>query len=243
MSIETEIASLTTAIRNLTDVLLASAAKALPALTATSAVVPSATVVLPYTEEVQKAAAGVAELFADAKKAGAIPAPAPEPKKAVKKEAAPTELELFQKRLSAHDWTYAMSDDPRVNRAGESAEAALKSEAARGGKEFLAAYEAAHAKAWGQPTSKPAPAAPVAPVAAPAPVPEAPTVSEDDLRVQIVELARPNMGDAAFKAFLGGKLAELQGAPCSISGTGKLPKIDAAHLPTLLAAINKQLGK
>ena len=83
---------------------------------------------------------------------------------------------------------------------------------------------------------------------APAPVPEptpapAPTVSEDDLRVQIVELARPNMGDAAFKAFLGGKLAELQGAPCSISGTGKLPKIDAAHLPTLLAAINKQLGK
>ena len=43
--------------------------------------------------------------------------------------------------------------------------------------------------------------------------------------------------------FLGGKLAELQGAPCSISGTGKLPKIDAAHLPTLLAAINKQLGK
>ena len=27
--------------------------------------------------------------------------------------------------------------------------------------------------------------------------------------VQIVELARPNMGDAAFKAFLGGKLAEL----------------------------------
>lgn len=74
----------------------------------------------------------------------------------------------------------------------------------------------------------------------PAPVP---TVSEDDLRVQIVELARPNMGDAAFKAFLGGKLAELQGAPCSISGTGRLPKIDAAHLPTLLAAINKQLGK
>ena len=51
------------------------------------------------------------------------------------------------------------------------------------------------------------------------------------------------MADAAFKAFLGGKLSELQGAPCSISGTGKLPKIDAAHLPTLLAAINKQLGK
>jgi len=51
------------------------------------------------------------------------------------------------------------------------------------------------------------------------------------------------MGDAAFKAFLGGKLAELQGAPCSVSGTGKLPKIDAKHLPTLLAAINKQLGK
>ena len=152
MSIETEIASLTTAIRNLTDVLLASAAKALPAATATF------TVPAPAPEP--------------------TPAPAPEPKKTVKKEATPV--------------------------------------------------------------PEPAPAAPVAPVAAPAP---APAVSEDDLRVQIVELARPNMGDAAFKAFLGGKLAELQGAPCSISGTGKLPKIDAAHLPTLLAAINKQLGK
>ena len=157
MSIENEISSLTTAIRNLTDVLLASAAKALPALTPTVTVAAvSTTVSEPVTTEV----------------------PAPEPKKAVKKEAAPV----------------------------------------------------------------PAPAAPVAPVAAPAPAP-APTVSEDDLRVQIVELARPNMADAAFKAFLGGKLAELQGAPCSISGTGKLPKIDAAHLPTLLAAINKQLGK
>ena len=158
MSIETEIASLTTAIRNLTDVLLASAANALPALTPTVTVAAvSTTVSEPVTTEV----------------------PAPEPKKAVKKEAAPA-----------------------------------------------------------APTPEPTPA----PVAAPAPAP-VPTVSEDDLRVQIVELARPNMGDAAFKAFLGGKLAELQGAPCSISGTGKLPKIDAAHLPTLLAAINKQLGK
>ena len=148
MSIETEIASLTTAIRNLTDVLLASAAKALPAATTTF------TAPAPMLEP--------------------TPAPAPEPKKTVKKEAAP------------------------------------------------------------------APAPVPEPTPAPAPVP---TVSEDDLRVQIVELARPNMGDAAFKAFLGGKLAELQGAPCSISGTGKLPKIDAAHLPTLLAAINKQLGK
>ena len=143
MSIETEISSLTTAIRNLTDVLLASAAKSLPAATATF------TVPAPAPEP--------------------TPAPAPEPKKAVKNEAAPV----------------------------------------------------------------PEPAAPA----------PALTVSEDDLRVQIVELARPNMGDAAFKAFLGGKLAELQGAPCSISGTGKLPKIDAAHLPTLLAAVNKQLGK
>ena len=149
MSIETEIASLTTAIRNLTDVLLASAAKALPAATATF----TAPAPAPVTVE--------------------VPAPAPEPKKTVKKEPDPVP-------------------------------------------------------------------APAAPVAAPAP---APTVSEDDLRVQIVELARPNMGDAAFKAFLGGKLSELQGAPCSISGTGKVPKIDAAHLPTLLAAINKQLGK
>ena len=152
MSIETEISSLTTAIRNLTDVLLASAAKALPAATATF------TAPAPAPEP--------------------TPAPAPEPKKTVKKDAAPV------------------------------------------------------------PAPEPTPAPAPAPV--PAPVP---TVSEDDLRVQIVELARPNMGDAAFKAFLGGKLSELQGAPCSISGTGKLPKIDAAHLPTLLAAINKQLGK
>ena len=154
MSIETEIASLTTAIRNLTDVLLASAAKALPAATATF----TAPAPAPVTVE--------------------VPAPAPEPKKTVKKEAAPA-----------------------------------------------------------APTPELTPA--------PAPAPEAPklTISEDDQRVQIVELARPNMGDAAFKAFLGGKLAELQGAPCSISGTGKLPKIDAGHLPTLLAAINKQLGK
>ena len=157
MSIETEIASLTTAIRNLTEVLLASAAKALPA--------PTVTFTAPAPAPVPEP----------------TPAPAPEPKKAVKKEAAPA-----------------------------------------------------------APTPELTPAPVAAPIPAPAP---APTVSEDDQRVQIVELARPNMGDAAFKAFLGGKLAELQGAPCSISGTGKLPKIDAAHLPTLLAAINKQLGK
>ena len=58
-----------------------------------------------------------------------------------------------------------------------------------------------------------------------------------------MELARPQMGDAAFKAFLGGKLAELQGAPCSISGVGKLPKLDAKHLPALLAAITEKLAK
>ena len=94
-----------------------------------------------------------------------------------------------------------------------------------------------------EPAPAPAPAPAPVFVSEPLPTPAPAQISEDDLRVQIVELARPNMGDAAFKAFLGGKLAELQGAPCSISGTGKLPKIDAAHLPTLLAAINNQLGK
>ena len=163
MSIETEISSLTTAIRNLSDVLLASAAKALPAATATF----TAPAPAPVTVE--------------------VPAPAPEPKKTVKKEAAPTVAGLCAELVENLGVTVIPN-----------------------------------------------------PVAAPAPVP---TVSEDDLRVQIVELARPNMGDAAFKAFLGGKLSELQGAPCSISGTGKLPKIEAKHLPTLLAAINKQLGK
>ena len=174
MSIETEIASLTTAIRNLTEVLLASAAKALPTPTVTF----TAPAPAPAPEP--------------------TPAPAPEPKKTVKKEAAPTVAGLCAELLENLGVTVIPN-----------------------------------------PVAAPAPA-PAAPVAAPAP---APTVSEDDLRVQIVELARPNMGDAAFKAFLGGKLAELQGAPCSVSGTGKLPKIDAKHLPTLLAAINKQLGK
>lgn len=168
MSIETEISSLTTAIRNLTDVLLASAAKALPTPT--------------VTENTTTAIRNATE---------AILAPAPEPKKTVKKEAVPTVAGLCAELVENLGVTVIPN-----------------------------------------------------PVAAPAPTPvPAPAVSEDDQRVQIVELARPNMGDAAFKAFLGGKLAELQGAPCSISGTGKLPKIDAAHLPTLLAAINKQLGK
>ena len=182
MSIETEIASLTTAIRNLTEVLLASAAKALPAPTPTVTVATASTTV---SEPV------------------AAEAPAPEPKKPVKKEAAPTVAGLCAELLENLGVTVIPNP--------------------------VAA-----------PTTAPTPTPTPAPTPVPAP---APAVSEDDLRVQIVELARPNMGDAAFKAFLGGKLSELQGTPCSISGTGKLPKIDAAHLPTLLAAINKQLGK
>lgn len=181
MSIETEISSLTTAIRNLTEVLLASAAKALPA--------PTATFTAPAPEP--------------------TPAPAPEPKKTVKKEAAPVPTPC----------THVLSVVGGVP-VGVAPVVDLPSHAAL----------VESVKSLSATTNTPTPA----------PVP---TVSEDDLRVQIVELARPNMGDAAFKAFLGGKLAELQGAPCSISGTGRLPKIDAAHLPTLLAAINKQLGK
>lgn len=181
MSIETEIASLTTAIRNLTDVLLASAAKALPALTPT----PTATVT-------------VAAVSTTVSEPVTTEVPAPEPKKAPNVIVARSKI--------TPDGTVVVQV-PKDSAFGAAAMEALKKEAA------------------------------------PAPVPEAPTVSEDDQRVRIVELARPNMGDAAFKAFLGGKLSELQGAPCSISGTGKLPKIDAAHLPTLLAAINKQLGK
>ena len=170
MSIENEISSLTTAIRNLTDVLLASAAKSLPAA--------------PATVTVGAVATAVGEPVPSS-----LPAPAPEPKKTVKKEPAPVQPLVV--------------DPAVVTNTPENI--AARSEIA---KEAVA-----------------------------------PTVSEDDQRVQIVELARPNMADAAFKAFLGGKLAELQGAACSISGTGKLPKIDAKHLPTLLAAINKQLGK
>lgn len=176
MSIETEISSLTTAIRNLTDVLLATVAKSLPAT-------PTVTVSDPVRTFTVDAAAVEQRVAAE------ITAPAPEPKKTVKKEAAPTVAGMCAELVE----NLGVAVIPN-------------------------------------------------PVAAPTPEPS-PAVSEDDLRVQIVELARPNMGDAAFKAFLGGKLAELQGAPCSISGTGKLPKIDAKHLPTLLAAINKQLGK
>lgn len=181
MSIETEIASLTTAIRNLTEVLLASAAKSLPT--------PTVTFTAPAPEP--------------------TPAPAPEPKKTVKKEAAPVPTPC----------THVLSVVGGVP-VGVAPVVDLPSHAAL----------VESVKSLSATTNTPTPA----------PVP---TVSEDDLRVQIVELARPNMADAAFKAFLGGKLAELQGAPCSISGTGKLPKIDAKHLPTLLAAINKQLGK
>ena len=188
MSIETEIASLTTAIRNLTDVLLASAAKALPTPTVTE--FPSS-----MSEFANTLAPHVASVATTVS----------EPKKAVKKESTPC--------------THVLSVVGGVP-VGVVPVVDLPSHAAlvEGVKSLSATTNT------------------------PAPTP-APTVSEDDLRVQIVELARPNMGDAAFKAFLGGKLAELQGAPCSISGTGKLPKIDAAHLPTLLAAINKQLGK
>ena len=187
MSIETEISSLTTAIRNLTDVLLASAANALPTATVTentTTAIRSATEAILASAAKSPTTATVTEntttAICSATEAILAPALSPEPKKTVKKEAAPV------------------------------------------------------------PAPEPAPTPAPAPAPAPAPVP---TVSEDDLRMQIIELARPNMADAAFKAFLGGKLSELQGAPCSISGTGKLPKIDAAHLPTLLAAINKQLGK
>ena len=190
MSIETEISSLTTAIRNLTDVLLASAAKSIPTATASFTVPAPAPTPEPTPEP--------------------TPAPAPEPKKTVKKEAAPTVAGLCAELVENLGVTVIPNP--------------------------VAAPAPAPAPA---PVPEPTPATTPEP-AAPAP---APAVSEEDLRVQIVELARPNMGDAAFKAFLGGKLSELQGAPCSISGTGKLPKIDAAHLPTLLAAINKQLGK
>jgi len=151
MSIETEIASLTTAIRNLTDVLLASAAKTIPAPTPSVAISDVTTTI---TE---------------------APVPAPAPKKVVKKEPAPA------------------------------------------------------------PAPEPTPE--------PAPVPEAPApkpVSEEELRAQIVDLARPKMGNPEFKAFFVAKLAELQGAQCSVTGGRGLPAIGAEHLPTLLAAVKEK---
>ena len=151
MSIETEISSLTTAIRNLTDVLLATVAKSLPTPTATE-----------FPSSMSEFANTLAPHVAS------VATTAPEPKKTVKKEAAPTVAGLCAELVENLGVTVI-----------------------------------------------PNPVAAPVPVPAPAP---APTVSEDDLRVQIVELARPNMGDAAFKAFLGGKLAELQGARCSNSG-------------------------
>lgn len=148
MSIETEIASLTTAIRNLTDVLLASAAKTIPAPTPSVAISDVTTTI---TE---------------------APVPAPAPKKVVKKEPAP-----------------APAPEPKAE----------------------------------APT-------------APAPKP----VSEEELRAQIVDLARPKMGNPEFKAFFVAKLAELQGAQCSVTGGRGLPAIGAEHLPTLLAAVKEK---
>ena len=123
----------------------------------------------------------------------------------------------------------------RVRAAPSIIEQALKADNGTGAEVLTFAVPAPESKKAEK--NEPAPAPTPAPAPAPAPI------SEDDLRVQIVELARPQMGDAAFKAFLGGKLAELQGAPCSISGVGKLPKLDAKHLPALLAAITEKLAK
>lgn len=187
MSIETEIASLTTAIRNLTDVLLASAAKSLPAAPAPS--------VTEFPSNMGAFADYVAPLVA------AVATAAP----------------------TATVTVGSVTTDPTVDNPPPCSHT------------LTVADLPPHTCSLGAPDPEPKETVKK--------VPEAPKVSEDDQRVQIVELARPNMADAAFKAFLGGKLAELQGAPCSISGTGKLPKIDAKHLPTLLAAINKQLGK
>ena len=127
----------------------------------------------------------------------------------------------------------------RVRAAPSIIEQALKADNGTGAEVLTFAVPAPESKKAEKNEPVPAPAPTPEPVPAPAPAP----ISEDDLRVQIVELARPQMGDAAFKAFLGGKLAELQGAPCSISGVGKLPKLDAKHLPALLAAITEKLAK
>lgn len=125
----------------------------------------------------------------------------------------------------------------RVRAAPSIIEQALKADNGTGAEVLTFAVPAPESKKAEK--NEPAPA----PTPEPVPAPTTAPISEDDLRVQIVELARPQMGDAAFKAFLGGKLAELQGAPCSISGVGKLPKIDAKHLPALLAAITEKLAK
>ena len=125
----------------------------------------------------------------------------------------------------------------RVRAAPSIIEQALKADNGTGAEVLTFAVPAPESKKAEKNEPVPAPAPTPEPVPTPAPI------SEDDLRVQIVELARPQMGDAAFKAFLGGKLAELQGAPCSISGVGKLPKLDAKHLPALLAAITEKLAK
>lgn len=123
----------------------------------------------------------------------------------------------------------------RVRAAPSIIEQALKADNGTGVVTFTAPAPESKKAEKNEPAPAPAPE--------PTPTPTTAPISEDDLRVQIVELARPQMGDAAFKAFLGGKLAELQGAPCSISGVGKLPKLDAKHLPALLAAITEKLAK
>lgn len=58
------------------------------------------------------------------------------------------ELASFWDRLSRHDWTHMMSDDPGVYRRGADAEGALKAEAKRLGPVGEVLYEAWHAHVW-----------------------------------------------------------------------------------------------
>lgn len=153
MSLENEISTLTQAVKALTEALVASRST----ITTTHAVGDvSQTVTIPYTPEVPpKVASEIPEAVSDFIK--------------------------FNEALARHDWTYAMSDDPRVCRAGEASEQSLKAWAKRGGKEYADAYDAAQAKAWRR-SSEPA--------VEPPPAPEQPKpVTRDELR----EIAKKKM--------------------------------------------------
>lgn len=62
---------------------------------------------------------------------------------------AKSELLLFYEKLQRHDWTYMMSDDPRVGREGEAADRAVRREAASN-EEKSRLYDEFYKWKWGK---------------------------------------------------------------------------------------------
>lgn len=81
---------------------------------------------------------------------GAAPAAAIPTVPAVVAEGNPSPLAELWDACQRHDWTYMMSDDPGVNRRGESEASALRQRVAACGPEGQALYDAWHNHVWKQ---------------------------------------------------------------------------------------------